>query len=153
MPVDSSLMHDNRYNDVATRDDPSNEVNHSEASAEKVLDLMDGCYRHAKVVIRPDDSERLNSLILSLTSKNRMVIVIPSTRMLVLEQVKEILGASPTYVKELRDNGTLRFFKHGVEQVIEAEQVFAFKDKLENDLEKAYDAVIGMDQELYFHDC
>ena len=75
---------------------------------------------------------------------------IPSTRFLDIEQVIEILGVSPTYIKELDQNGTLKFFDHGLSYVIEAEKVFTFKDQLQKDLEQACDDVIGMDQNLYF---
>ncbi len=150
MSLNSPLIQDNRHNVVATSDFPADTVEPTGEGADKLLYVLDGCFRHTKIVIRPTDSERLNSLILSMINEDKMVTIIPSTRLLDIEQVIEILGVSPTYIKELDENGTLKFFDYGLSYVIEAEKVFTFKDQLQKDLEQACDEVIGMDQDLYF---
>ena len=152
MPLESALIHDRRQDVVATSDCMSEEFKSIKQDVETVLYVMDGCFRHTKVVIRPNDTDRLSSLVLSMISKNKQVTIIPSSRLLDIEQVIAILGASPTYVEELDEAGTLKFFKRGLSYVVEAEKVFTLKEQLQKDMEKGCDELIEMDQELYFYD-
>lgn len=152
MPLNPTIIHDSHQSVVTTDDRTQEELKPKEKDVETVLYVLDSYYRHTKIVTRQNDTEKLNSLISRMINKNKMVTIIPSTRLLEIAKVIEILGASPTYVKELRQNGTLKFFKRGQRQVIHAEDVFRHKAKMETDLETSYDKVIGMDQELYFHD-
>ena len=152
MPLESTLRHDRRQDVVVPDDCMPEEFKSIKQDAETVLYVMDGCFRHSKVVIRPNDTDRLSSLVLSMISKNKQVTIIPSSRLLDIEEVIHILGASPTYVEELDEAGTLKFFKHGLSYVVEAEKVVTLKEQLQKDMEKGCDELIEMDQELYFYD-
>ena len=154
MPLDSPLVHDRRQDVVATRDCKPDDFKliRSDFDAETVFYLLDNRYRHETIVVGGNDTEQLLTAIFGKLSRNHAVKIIPGSSLLTAREAAEILQTSIQNLDRIEREGKLRFSKHGLQTVIDAEQVFVYKDARAKLTAKALDELIGMDQDMYFYD-
>ena len=151
MPIDSSREHDRRPDVVANSDcNPDDfKLFRSDFDSGTVFYLLDNRNRHEVIVVGENDTEQLLATILRKPSRNHAVKIIPGSSLLTATEAAEILQTSIQNFDRIETEGKLRFSKRGLQTVIDAEQVFVFKDALSKLTAKALDELIGMDQDMY----
>ncbi len=154
MPLEPTLIQA-RSQDVAKTSDYNlgeSSINKNHKNVEAVFYVLDNRNRHEKIVVRSDDAKQFQALILRLLSNNYAVQIIPSTSMLTAKEAAAVLTTSIENLNRIEKEGRLQFFKHGLLEVIDAEQVFAYKDEREKRTAVAHDELVGRYQDMYFYD-
>ena len=154
MPLDSALVHDHHLDVVATRDCKPDDFKliRSDFDSGTVFYLLDNRNRHETIVVGGNDTEQLLTAIFGKLSRNHAVKIIPGSSLLTAKEAAAILQTSLQNLDRIEREGKLRFSKRGLRTVIDAEQVFVYKDALSKLAAKADDELIGMDQDMYFYD-
>ena len=154
MPLDSALVEDRPLDVVATSDRSPDDCKlfQSDLDSETVFYLLDNRNRHETIVVGGNDAEQLLTAIFGKLSRNHAVKIIPGSSLLTAKEAAAILQTSLQNLDRIEREGKLRFSKRGLQTVIDAEQVFVYKDARAKLAAKADDELIGMDQDMYFYD-
>ena len=151
MSIESALVPDHHLDVVATRDSNPDgfKLTQSDRDSGTVFYVLDNRNRHETIVVGDNDTEQLLATILGKLSRNHAVQIIPGSSLLTAKEAATILETSTQNLDRIEREGKLRFSKHGLQTVIDAEQVFVYKDAREKLTAKALDELIGMDQDMY----
>ena len=154
MPLDSAFA-DDRPQDVGAASDckPDDfKLIRSDFDSGTVFYLLDNRNRHETIVVGGNDAEQLLTAIFGKLSRNHAVKIIPGSSLLTAKEAATILQTSLQNLDRIEREGKLRFSKHGLQTVIDAEQVFVYKEARAKLTAKVHDELIGMDQDMYYFD-
>ena len=151
MSIESALVPDRRLDDVGTSDSNPDgfKLTQSDRDSGTVFYVLDNRNRHETIIVAGNDTEQLCTAIFRKLSRNHAVQIIPGSSLLTANEAATILETSIQNLDRIEREGKLRFSKHGLQTVIDAEQVFVYKDARTKLTAKALDELIGMDQDMY----